>query len=129
MKKIRVFLMVTFLICTIGFSCKKESKPGTTTVEYRITPMNVYFTKITFTDQTGADVIITQPSQLSNGSKSISISRKPFDAKMETEINNTTNQAITFKLVILVDGNIMAANDYQAPPMGDVINSIEYTLR
>lgn len=131
MKKIKYFLIGTLFISVINFSCKKDSDSSSTTkVEYRITPMNVYFTKITYTDQSGSDITITDPSQFSSGSKSISITSKPFNASITTQVNNTTSGTITFNLAILVNEKVMANVEGSAPPfVTNYVASTEYRVQ
>ena len=75
--------VLLFAMLSICFSCKKNStSSSTTSVEYQIIPMNVYFTKTTYTDNTVNAVVITDPSQFANGIKSISVSTKPFNANL-----------------------------------------------
>src|SRR6478609_5942821 len=68
--------------------------------------MSNAFTKITYNDSLGAAIVITDPTQFPNGSKTVSISAVPFTATITTEINNTSVATIDFKLVILVDGQV-----------------------
>jgi len=130
MKKTPFLLTLLFVLAFIAPSCSKSSgKPSTTTVEYQITPMNVYFTKITFNDQTGSSVVITDPSQFSGGAKSIVVTTKPFSAKLQTEINNTTSTPVTYNLVILVDGQMKKTQPCSAPPNATATNSVEFSVQ
>ncbi len=129
LKRAFYFLMMTFLLLVIS-SCKKNSdKSSSTTLEYKISPMNRYFTTIKYNDNTGNSVMITDPSQFSTGVKDISISVKPFDAKLETQINNTTAQAISYTLAILVDGQVVKLIQASGPAMQTSSGSVEYTIR
>jgi hypothetical protein len=127
MKKLFYLAIVFFLICNT-FSCKKSSASATT-VEYQITPMNQYFTLIKYNDNSGNPVSITDPSQFTNGAKTISVTTKPFNAKLEAEINNTTAATITFTLVIIVNGQIKGTKQVSSPPMTTSSNSLEYSVQ
>lgn len=130
MKKLHYYLLiVTLAICSINFSCKKKSDSNpSTTVEYRITPMNNYFTQI-IVDSVGAKVIIYDPSQFINGSKSISISTKPFLASISAEINNSTVSSIKYTLTILVDGQVKQLVQVNAPPFATSTSEADYTVQ
>jgi hypothetical protein len=119
------------MILFIGFSsCKKSSdKSSPTTVEYKITPMNQYFTSIQYNDNTGSSITLSDPSQFINGVKDISISSKPFDAKLETQINNTTAQTINYTLAVLVNGQVAKITQASAAPMQTSSSSVEYTIQ
>lgn len=123
------FLLLTILFISIS-SCKKNSdKSSSTSVEYKISPMNQYFTLIKYNDNTGSPVTISDPSQFNSGVKDISISTKPFDAKLETQINNTTAQTINYTLVILVNGQAAKSVQVSSPPGVVSSSSVEYTVQ
>lgn len=129
LKTIFYFLLLTTLFISIS-SCKKNSdKSSSTSVEYKISPMNQYFTLIKYNDNTGSVVTISDPSQFNGGIKDISISTKPFDARLETQINNTTAQTINYTLVIMVNGQAAKSVQVSSPP--GVISSsfVEYTVQ
>lgn len=128
MKKVKYFVVASLIMSVINFSCKKDSNSGTT-VEYTITPMSVYFTKITYADNSGNYVTITDPSKFSNGSASISISKKPFAAKLAIEFYNTTLQTMSFMLSILVNGQVMTTQNFQSPPGTGSLGSVQYTVQ
>jgi hypothetical protein len=130
MKKNHILLFLTIIIIVANYACKKDSNSSsTTTIEYQITPMNLYFTQIKYNDNTGNQITITDPSQFTNGTKSISISAKPFDAKLETTINNTTAATINYSLVILVNGVTNKIVSVSAPPNSITTNSAEYIVQ
>ncbi len=129
MKKITSLIICTLLICTMNISCKKDSDSKTTTVEYRISPMNNFFTKIAYTDIAGQETIITDPTQFPTGSKSIKIVSKPFNARLSITINNTTNATISYNLTILVNGKVMATNSYSVAHNATTSASTEYTVQ
>lgn len=62
MKKIKYFIIGTLLICTISFSCKKDSTPGPTTIEYMVTPMNDDIMEIDYRDTNGIVQQVKNPS-------------------------------------------------------------------
>jgi hypothetical protein len=118
------------MMMLIAFSsCKKNSDKPAITVEYKITPMNQYFTSIKYNDNTGSPVTTSDLSQFANGVKDISISVKPFDAKLETQINNTTAQTITYSLAIVVDGQVVKLTQASAAPMQTGSSSVEYIIQ
>ena len=89
---------------------------GTFTVEYSVSPASAYFTQVTYTDRNGQSVSVNDLSTFQGGTKSVSVSTRPFDAKITTVMNNTTAATITFTLAILVDGQIKAVTNGSAPP-------------
>ena len=92
--------------------------------------MSNAFTKITYNDSLGAAIVITDPTQFPNGSKTISISAVPFTATITTEINNTSVATIDFKLVILVDGQVKKLVESTAPAMAPLtVTSTEYIVQ
>ena len=121
-------LLVLLSFALLAASCKKNSDTPSTTVEYQITPMNNYFTQITYTDKTGNDMIITDPTLFVNGSKTISITEKPFTARIEAKINNTSVTSINYTLVISVNGEVKKYQNVSAPAAGMNTSSIEYTM-
>ena len=125
-------LFLVLLVAIMGIACKKdsESMPTTsTTVEYRITPMNNSFTKISFTDANGSSVVITDPAQFAGGSKTVSVTSKPFRAKMETQVVNTAVTPVQFTLAILVSGEVKATQPASVPASSSSTNSAEYTVQ
>ncbi len=108
-----VILAIFFIVAT-NFSCKKNSKAELpASVEYKITPLDSYILLLKYNDNTGNLVGITNPSQFINGgdqsqflngSKTISVSAKPFLAKIEITVLNTTTASHNYDLEILVDG-------------------------
>ena len=137
MKNNNYFLtFLTFAIFTVCFSCKKSSPeplksdtpPATTIVEYLITPMNLYFTEISYVDSSGKTITILDPSEFTNGTKSFSILTKPFNAKFSTVINNSSNTKIQCYLVIKVDGEIKKTSAVNAPAMSTTNNSLNYIV-
>lgn len=127
-KNAPVIILIALSISIIHFSCSKGST--STTVEYRIAPMNNSFIKITYNDATGASVMTTNLADFPNGSRSISISAKPFTAKITTEANNQTNTTINYNLVILVDGDAKILVPCSAPPMtASTISSAQFVVQ
>ncbi len=100
----------------LGCSSSTAAK-STTTVEYSILPASAYITQVTYTDQNGQPVSVTDLSTFPGGTKDLSVASKPFDAKITTVMNNTTNAPIPFTLAILVDGQVKAFTNGSAPPM------------
>ncbi len=129
MKKITSLIIGTLLICTMNISCKKDSDSKSTTVEYKISPMNNFFTKIAYTDIAGQETIITDPTKFPTGSVAVKILSKPFNAKFSITINNTTNATVHYGLTILVNGKVMATNTYAVAHHATVSESLEYTVQ
>ncbi len=108
MKKAKYASMLLVLaICILYSACEKEPAASPTEVTYRITPMNAYFTKIAYTDGEGNEVVISDPAEFTDGIKSFFISDKPFTAKFDTEINNTSTSGVSYVLTISVNGKQM----------------------
>jgi len=131
MKKAKYLIILT--ACTIlvfAVSCDKEFNPSDSTkVEYQITPMNDYFTKITYTDGDGNEVIITDPSQFTNGTKTVFIKDKPFTAKFDTDFNNTSTTRVSYMLKILVNGKKVRSAAVQVGSGGtNPTVSLEFTI-
>ena len=128
--KTTTYLLILIIVMVTISSCKKNSdKSSSTSVEYKISPMNQYFTLIKYNDNTGSPVTISDPSQFNAGVKDISISTKPFDARLETQINNTTAQTINYTLVVLVNGQAAKAVQVSSPPGVISSSSVEYTVQ
>jgi len=99
-------------------------------VEYRIVPMSNAFTKITYNDSASTAIVITDPIQFPDGSKTVSVSAIPFTAKITTEVNNTSQAPINFDLLILVDGKVKKSVTASAPAMTPLtVTSAEYTIQ
>jgi hypothetical protein len=129
-KPIKQLLVAIFIIFVGTAACKKDSySSGSTTVEYKINPMNVYFTKISYTDNNGNSVEITDPSQFTGGVKSITLTKKPFLAKIETKINNTTSATIPYTLTISVDGQVKTIAQAGAPAMASSSDQASYNVQ
>lgn len=129
-------LLQNFLFLSIisicHFSCSKKNdesvKPQTTTVEYKITPMNQNFTKISYKDANGNTVDITDPSQIADGIRTISITNKPFTARLDVIMNNVTTSTVYYSLVISVDGTPVKLVNAGAPPNSVSSASADYVI-
>ncbi len=110
---------VAAALSLVPLACSTSSTgtANTFTVEYSITPASAYFTQITYTDQNGQPVSMPDLSTFTGGTKDVSATTKPFDAKISTVMNNTTTATITYTLAILVDGQVKAVTSGSAPPM------------
>lgn len=62
MKNVKYFIVGTLLICTISFSCKKDSAQEPTTIEYLVTPMNSDIMEIDYRDTSGSVQQVMNPS-------------------------------------------------------------------
>ncbi len=123
---------VATALSLVSLACSKSST-GTTntfTVEYSISPASAYFTQIAYTDQNGETVSVPDLSTFAGGTKDLSVSTRPFDAKISTVMNNTTSATITYVLAILVDGQVKAVTNGSAPPMTPSYStSAEYVVQ
>lgn len=130
MKKNYTLTLLTLMLLTFCFSCKKNTSTTapTTNLEYQITPMSGSFIEIKYNDKDGNPIVITDPSEFTNGTKSISASKKPFNAKLETTIINSTNKSMSYTLIIKVDGKIMKVTNANAPAMETITSFVEYTV-
>lgn len=122
-------IIIIILVMAFIFSCKKntDKTAATIKIEYRISPMNPYFTEITYTDISGP-VTITDPAQFVNGSKVIYVSKKPFLASFQTKVNNTNNYSLKYLIAILVNDSINKVLQSQAPPGGITSQTISTTV-
>ena len=119
------FLILVSIFITA--SCSKE--PSGTQVVYKIEPANSYIIEISYFDKSGNKIVLDDISQFPGGAKTITVSQKPFTAKLEIKINNTTNAVITYLIYISVDGQVKAFNNISAPPMSaSTTGQIEYTV-
>ena len=124
------FLLIALVAIVTNFSCKKDSgSPSATTVEYQITPINYNFTKIIYTDNSGNSVTITDASQLADGKKAISVTSKPFQAKIETEHFNTNTTTFNYNLVISVDGQAKKVVSVSVPASATTTGVAEFTVQ
>ena len=112
----RVAVAAALSLAFLGCSKSATGTSNPYTVEYLITPASMYFTLITYTDQNGQSVSVGDLSTFSSGAKSLSVSTKPFDAKISTVMNNTSVNAVAYTLTILVDGQVKTVTNGSAPP-------------
>ncbi len=119
--------MITLVIILIATSCKKSSNDFL--VEYKIQPANNLIIQISYNDQSGILKSVNSIDQFGNGTKDISVSQKPFTAKLEVEVNNNTAETVHYILIIYVDGQLKNSTQLQAPPMTSMTTGqIEYTV-
>ena len=129
MKKINLLFSLLLLVSVFQFSsCDKDDDPTTATVEYKITPMNPHFTNIEYTDANGTFVDITDWEQFVDGKKSVSV-KKPFPARIKTDIVNTTTETLYYDLVISVNGEIKQVVSATAPPQSNSMAVAEYNVK
>ncbi|MEQ7801813.1 hypothetical protein ABDJ41_18605 [Pedobacter sp. ASV1-7] len=125
---------ITLLVMTVNFSCKKDNdeageKPKTIEVEYKIDRPNPYFVEISYSNEANNMITLRDITELSNGSKTISITKRPYTAKLTTILNNTSNQKINYNLIILVDGEIKKVSPVDAPPgVNGVTSTVQFTI-
>ncbi len=105
-------------LSSLACSSSSSSSTGvnTSTVEYAITPASTYFIQVIYTGQNGQADTVSDLSTFPSGKKDISVSTRPFDAKIATVMNNTTAATINYTLVILVDGQPKAVTNGSCPP-------------
>ncbi len=122
---------VAAALSLVSLACSKSSTgtANTFTVEYSISPASAFFTQITYTDQNGQTVSVPDLSTFSGGTKDLSVSTKPFDAKISTTMNNTTSATIAYVLAILVDGQVRAVTNGSAPANTSSTTSAEYVVQ
>jgi len=82
------------VIALLLTSCEKN--PEGIIVEYAITPMNNNFISITYTGSTGESVSITDYTQFQDGIKKITVTEKPFLARITTVVDNQTYQTFNY---------------------------------
>ena len=126
MKKITLLLSILSVILIT--SCSKDKKYDPIIVEYKITPMNVYFTKVAYNDFNGQMFTITNHEEFVDGARAIPVEKAPFTAKMQTEINNTTASAIYYDLVISVNHEVKKVVSAEAAPNSISTASAEYII-
>ena len=114
MKKI---LLLCVIVCQF-LSCKKEEKTDPSfPLEYKISPLDSYITKIEYKDQTGTSVETTNLSTFPGGIKTITVPSKPFSAQLTIEVNNTTTSTLNYTLTISVYGVPQKTVSLPAPAM------------
>jgi len=125
-----LFSCLIALVSFIGFSCEKKSEELIfTEVEYGILGLDEQIVSITYNDASGNPVVVDDPSQFVNGSKKLSVSTKPFTAKMALLINNTTNDEKSYTIGILVNGDVMAIKNVYCSPSGMALGEVEFTVQ
>jgi hypothetical protein len=126
MKKI-ILLIIAAVTMAVTGSCKKSSSDFV--VEYKITPINSYVVQFSYNDASGGLATVDNMSQLSDGIKDVSVSKKPFDALLKIETYNTTAATIYYTLTISVNGVVKSFNQIAAPPMVPLYTAqIEYMV-
>lgn len=135
MKKIKYFFVGPILLALIVFSCKKEAaKPPLTVVEYQVTPMNDFVTRIWYHDSSGNNLIVPDPSispsPFANGTKSFHILSKPYKARIEVDFfNKDPIYPHSWNMKILVDGDIRKDTTCVCLARYPGIATIEYTVQ
>jgi len=78
--------------------------------------MNNTFVKISYRDASGNIADELDWEKFTNGERTISISNKPFDAKIQTTLTNPNNTTIYYNLLIYVNDSIKGYKSCSAPP-------------
>jgi hypothetical protein len=108
---------------------KSKKSSNTFEVEYKIVPTCNYFTKVTYCDQTGKSVVLKDLKTFRSGTKKVTVSKRPFAARISTEINNTTTAPINYLLCVLVNGKVKKSVSGMAPPLTSLtVTTVEYTV-
>lgn len=119
MIKYQLIVLSIFMILGSQLSCKKavqEPVDSSYEVQYKILPTSS-ITKITYTDATGATVVLNDASQFQNGIKTIRVSTKPFTAKISVDINNQTSFNLNGLITIFVNGEAKQSQGILVPAM------------
>jgi hypothetical protein len=128
MKRIKLLFSSLVLFSVFLFSsCDKDDDPSMVTVEYKINPMNPHFTNIEYTDANGNFVDITDWEQFVDGKKTISV-KKPFAARIKTDVVNTTSETLNYDLIISVNGEPKKVVSATAAPQSNSIAVAEYMI-
>jgi hypothetical protein len=118
------------LMSIIGISCEKNSEEVKfTEVEYGILNMDEFISTITYTDASGNSIVTDDRGQFANGSKKLSVSARPFNARIEIQIYNPTNATKAYTMGILVDGEPKAIKSVYCPPNGYAIDFVEFKVQ
>lgn len=125
MKSTKYLIFTTLVVGVICISCKKSSdSKTTTTVEYRVTPMNSGVGHLTYRDSSNNDITITLPSEdpsspfSTDGSKTIHILTKPFTAHLRIDF---LPSSYAYDLAILVDGQVKKDTTVSRPINGEIV--------
>jgi len=129
-KPLRAAAAAALSLAVLACSKSSTASGATATVEYSVSPASAYFTQVTYTGASGQAVSVNDLSTFPGGKKDVSVSAKPFDAKISTVMNNTTAATITFTIAILVDGQVKAFTNGSAPPgVSAYTTSAEYMVQ
>ena len=128
MRKSITFAYVLFLLFSLTIqSCKKDNGISYD-VTYRIIPVHDCITKITYTGSSGSQIVDTDYTKFVDGEKTISVSKKPFDAKIVVETNNQTNITLQYDLYIKVGDVNEIGVSCVATPMSVSTGEAEYLV-
>ncbi len=98
-------------------------------IEYRIYPISNNIVKITYTDNLGNPIEITDWTLFVNGARSINITSTPFTANMEVVTNNSTFSSISYTLFISVNGVIAASVPVNVAAVSNNTSSINFVVQ
>ncbi len=98
-------------------------------VKYQVYPLNNYFTKVTYNDKDGNEVVQDDFTGFQDGVLSFFVSVKPYTARITTEIANTTETVIYYDLIIYINGELKAFVQASAPAMTtSFVSTAEFTV-
>jgi len=118
------------LTSIMGLSCEKNSEEVSfTEVEYGILGIDEHIYSITYTDASGNPIVVDDPSTFVNGSKKLSVSTKPFTARMQLTINNNTSDTKSYTIGILINGEPKAITTVYCAPFDFAIGEVEFIVQ
>lgn len=123
-------MILTLLVISMS-GCEKDNsnKPDTFEVKYEVVPMNKYMIHFIYNDESQHAVDLNDLNQFSDGIKKVTVSSKPFTAKLRIVINNTSLVPISGLLQVSVDGEVKKKEPLDASPAARSETEIEYTIR
>ncbi len=104
----------------------------TNVIEYHISSVSEYLASITYADSTGNKITIYNPKEFTDGSKTITVTGRPFDAFFSTKIFNVSGISVNFKMTISVNGEIkenLNCSVASGWPNPGAVNSLEYQVQ
>jgi len=130
MKKANILsVCLIAMVSMIGFSCEKNSEEKNyMEVEYEIQNIDANVVYMIYNDASGNRVETNDRGQFANGSKKLSVSTKPFSARMYVRFYNTSPATLEYTIRILINGEPKATESVICPPYVVSHGDVEYTL-